>query len=132
MPKLDRQDFKQVEQTHPDRYNRLDLLGAQVFRDEPGKYIIQATDSDTSHVTQLVKAVSHPWGHCTCDGYQYNDGPCSHLCAVWRAHLKNYIELDHARVNTIQCDVVNRQQEIADHVDNRETATDGGQRTPHI
>ncbi|OYR59838.1 hypothetical protein DJ83_11130 [Halorubrum ezzemoulense] len=131
---IDRLNFGQLREAHPDRYQKVDLLEASVVDvdDAPERFVVRREPGADSHVVELVEALGHPWGSCSCDGYAYHDGPCSHLSAVWRAELEGMLEIPTARPTAVAVDIHDEQQELADAVDagrvTNEVATDGGRR----
>jgi hypothetical protein len=127
MTELDRLDYGDVRDSKPDHYHKADLLASTVVSDDPGRYVVSRGESDSSHVVELATWSGEWWGACSCDGYAYNDGPCSHLCLLHRLERRDLLDVPQATVHGIQCDVHGRQQEIADHVD-ATAATDGGVR----
>lgn len=131
---MDRLNFSQLRETNEERYLKVDLLEASVVDvdDDPERFVVRREPGADSHVVEIVLAYDEPWGRCSCDGYQFHDGPCSHLSAVWRAHLEDMVDLLEARPTAISVDVRDEQQELADAVDagrvTNALATDGGRR----
>lgn len=130
---MDRLDFGALQQTNEERYLKVDLLEASIVDvdDAPERYAVRRDPDADTHVVEIVLAYDEPWGRCSCDGYQFHGGPCSHLSAVWRAHLEGMVDLLEARPTAISVDVRDEQQELADAVDGGVTnavATDGGRR----
>lgn len=127
---LDRLEFDQLRETHPERYHRAGLASTSIVEEENGRFVVQRAESEDAHIVRLVDALGHPWGKCGCPGYKYDDGPCSHLCAVWRASLEGIVELPDARVTAVDVDVLNADQELADFAAEPEeqARADGGGR----
>lgn len=83
---VERLDFNQVEQAYPDRWRKA-RPGNQFVNphdDDPGRYIVRRQGSDEWHEITLVSVDDSLFGRCDCDGFEHHDGPCSHLCAVFR------------------------------------------------
>lgn len=114
MFEVDRLNFSQVRDAYPDRYEKVDLAADKIVSDDGARFVVQRDGGD-GHVCQLVESLSHVWGTCSCDGYQYNDGPCSHLCGIWRAESAGLVEIPTGKAESISVEVRDRQQELADH-----------------
>lgn len=127
---LERLEFSRVLDTHPDRYDKVNLAGDRIASLDGPQFAVDRAESDEGHVCELVEAFGHAWGSCDCDGYQYNAGPCSHLCGVWRAEHRGLVEIPTANPTAISAEVRDGQQELADQVAEADarTATDGGVR----
>jgi hypothetical protein len=126
---MDRLDFGTLRETNEERYEKVDLLEASIVDDDnPERYVVRREAGSEAHVVEIVEAYGEPWGRCSCDGYKYHSGPCSHLSGVWRAELAGMLEIPTARPTGIHVDVHESQQELADAVDGQTVATDGGRR----
>ncbi|WP_049919843.1 hypothetical protein [Haloarcula vallismortis] len=125
---LKRLEFSRVLDAHSDRYDKVDLAADRIKSLGGGQFAVERTEGDQGHVVELVEAVGHAWGQCDCDGFKYNDGPCSHLCGVWRAEHRGLVEIPRAKPEAISVEVRDGQQEIADHAAEPDVraATDGG------
>lgn len=121
--------FSELRETNPDRFEKADLAATSILEDEPGRFAVQRGESENTHVVALVTAYGEPWGRCSCDGYEHHDGPCSHLCAVWRAEQTDLVDIPPLDPTAIEGDVRGRQQCLADRAaepDQRARA-DGGE-----
>lgn len=126
---MDRLDFGALQETNEERYLKVDLLEASIIDDgNPERFVVRREPESDAHVVEIVEAHGEPWGRCSCDGYAYHDGPCSHLSAVWRAELEGLLDIPTARPTGIHVEIHGAQQEIADAVDRAPVATDGGRR----
>jgi hypothetical protein len=128
---LDVLAFDELKAEHPDRYEKADLAATSVVEESDGRFIVQRAESDESHVARLVETVGHPVGKCSCDGYQWHDGPCSHLSAVWRMEHHGLVELPKARLRSVDVEVPGEDRELSDAVDRAtrpEARADGGGR----
>jgi len=105
MKELNRLTFSEIREEHLDRYHKADLAATSMIETEPGEFIVSRGESDRSHLCTLVLAAREAYGHCTCDGYTYNSGPCSHLCALWRARSYGLIELPNGRIERIEVSI---------------------------
>jgi len=121
--------FSQIADAYPDRYSKVNLAASKLVSDDGPRFVVERPDGD-GHVVELVAALGHYWGQCTCDGFQYNDGPCSHLCGLKRAEGAELIEIPQGEPTAISVEVRDGQQELADHAaePERRAATDGGVR----
>lgn len=119
--------FSEIRETHPDRWDKADLAETSISSlESPGEWVVQRSPDDDSHVVELVRAFSQAWGHCSCDGFQFHDGPCSHLCAVWRAFQRDLVDVPRAQVRTIEPVVGQQTLEPTDD-DVKQAVTDGGE-----
>lgn len=85
--KVRRLDFRAVQASCPERWQRGRPGGAFVnpHDETPGRWIVRRQGADEWHECVLCRVGSDPYGSCDCDGWRFNQGPCSHLCAVWRS-----------------------------------------------
>jgi hypothetical protein len=126
--KLDPLDFQQVAEIHPDRYQKCDAIESSVVDEGSGEWSVTRTPDADTHHCHLATHGPHYYGGCDCKGYQFNDGPCSHLCLLRRLEAAEYLSLPELRIRSVEGDVVERQQELADSVADPLPATDGGRR----
>lgn len=124
---LSKLNFNQLRETHPDRYQKADLAAFSAVESDPGRWATQRGPSEDSHVTQLVRNEGRFLGDCSCEGFDYNDGPCSHLCGLHRLYGEGLINIPAARIRTATVDVPGEDQQLAHYTD-QETAADGGRR----
>lgn len=57
-------------------------------------YAVRLTDSEDSHVVNIVQDGEAFSAACTCDGFRYHDGPCSHQWAVYYADKRQAIDIE--------------------------------------
>ena len=127
---LDRLSFDQKRHQNPELYEKADLAATSIKTRKRGEYVVQRGESDTAHPCSLVIAADEAYGHCSCDGFGYNSGPCSHLCAVWRAHHAGILQLPTGRIQTVTVELTDRDEERADQQEqlDQPVAPDGGGR----
>lgn len=123
---LERLSFSEIRDAYPDRFQKVDLAASRIECLDGPQFAVERNDSDEGHAVELVETLSHYWGTCTCDGFGWNDGPCSHLCALKRADAKGLISIPTGEPEAISVEVRDRQQEIADHAAEPDIAADGG------
>lgn len=112
---LERLSFSEIRDTEPDRFQRVDLAAGRIVSDDGPRFVVSRNGSDSSHVVSLVDALGHYWGSCSCDGFQkWNSGPCSHLCAVFRAENEGLVEIETGRVESVSVEVLNADLERSD------------------
>lgn len=72
-------------------------------RGDPRDALIQSTSrfgwdvtvrGGETHRVVLACEGSRHVGRCDCDGYRWHDGPCAHLCALYRAHTDRVRDAD--------------------------------------
>lgn len=57
-------------------------------------FVVRLTDSESGHVCSLSRDGDGEYrGYCSCRGYQYHDGPCTHLWALRIAERDNAVDL---------------------------------------
>lgn len=127
---LDRLEFAAIRDAYPDRYEKVSLAAAQIVDDDGPRYVVKRPESDDAHICELVTSLAHAWGTCGCEGYKFNDGPCSHLCAVWRAEQNDLVEIPSATPTAISVEIHDDQTELAQHSAEPEQrpVADGGER----
>lgn len=121
------QSFSDVAQNNPDRFEKADLAETSISILDDGEFVVQRSPDEDSHRCELVLAFGQPWGSCSCDGYQYHDGPCSHLCAIWRAYQMDLTEVPGARVERIKPAVGQQPLPEATDDDVHRVVPDGGE-----
>ncbi|DAC85257.1 hypothetical protein [Natrinema versiforme] len=89
----DRLDFEAAEQAMTSSWERALEGAAEIEPMQPGEYAVQFDTSDRTHVVRLTSDGTAYAGHCTGPGYQYHDGPCAHLCAVYQRSLEGVLEV---------------------------------------
>lgn len=121
---LDRLDFRAVEEEHPDRYHRGSVASTSIVVDDADRFVVSHPDSDDSHVCRLAVAGRLGYfGSCSCDGYEYHDGPCSHLCAIERMAEIGHVDVPHFDIQRAVGDVRDPEQERADAEDDHPQAS---------
>lgn len=124
-------EFWQVREAYPDRWEKA-RPGNQLVNPHdthPGRYICRRQGSDEWHEVTLVSIAGESFGACDCEGFEYNDGPCSHLCAVYRL-IDEDVEMYQPRVRAADVElesVQDQRAQIAAEPEER-AAADGGVR----
>jgi hypothetical protein len=77
-------------------------------------WLVQLPDG-SPHVTSLLRAGDWFEGWCDCQGFEYGDGPCAHLCTL-RQGAYIHVETDEGE-----------RLQVEDVDDAREAVTDGGE-----
>ena len=127
--KLHRLHFSRIRDTNPDRWDRAEPRRVWVNKhdENPAQFLVRIQGGDW-HECALIQAMSHPWGRCDCDGWQYHDGPCSHLIGLWR--MLDRDEIPQTEPHAVEVDVRDpdtEQAQIAAEPD-RPARADGGRR----
>lgn len=117
MQELDRLDYQMVRNAYPDRYNRGELASVSIMPQKAGRFVVKFPDSDDGHQSVLANAPAGYFGTCSCDGYDYHDGPCSHLSILRRAVSASLVEPGYIEPETISGELRDPDQELADTVD---------------
>ena len=118
---VDRLEFAPIQEAYPERWDKCDLAQMSITETEPGEYCVQREPNSDAHVAHLAIVLHEPYGKCSCDGYEYHDGPCSHLCGLWRAHQAELIQIPRGRPQAVTVDVVDAEEEQA-----QQAIADGG------
>lgn len=109
--------FEEVRETHPDRYRKGSLLD-DVDRTDDG-FVVSREDSESGHHCLLALVGGEPFGYCSCKGYKHHDGPCSHLCLLWRGYANEMLDLPPIRLGSISLEVLDPDEERAQNVDGK-------------
>lgn len=56
-------------------------------------FVVRLTQSDEAHTCYLARDGDEYRGKCTCKGYEYNRGPCAHLCALRVSERRGVVEI---------------------------------------
>lgn len=113
VPDLDNLVFSQARDAYPERYDKADLAASQLVDQGSGMFVVKRDGADAGHVCHLIESCGQAWGRCECDGYNYNDGPCSHLCALWRASHEGLITIPGGRIVRASVEIVDVDEERA-------------------
>lgn len=70
-------------------WERADPQQALIEQDTLSVQYTVCLHGGNAHTVQLWRRGIQWVGRCDCDGFRYHDGPCAHLCAVWRAAATN-------------------------------------------
>ncbi|DAC85286.1 SWIM zinc finger family protein [Haloterrigena jeotgali icosahedral virus 1] len=84
----DRLDFEAAEDELTSSWERALEEAAEIEPMQPGEFAVRFETSDRTHVVRLAGDGAGYAGRCTCPGYQFHDGPCAHLCAVFQRSLE--------------------------------------------
>jgi hypothetical protein len=80
--------------TESDSYSRSREYGARIDSTGPAsEWVVWMNDSETPHIAAIVEDGDGYSGCCSCDGWQYHDGPCTHLWALRRADAWDVISI---------------------------------------
>ena len=87
------------------QYQRALTNGHVIVSRSTYEFVVRLTDSDDGHTARVAREGGEYVGKCSCKGFEYHDGPCSHLAAVRIADHRDAIEIahvDHA-ISTHEC-----------------------------
>jgi len=78
-------DFLTERDDHTQSWSRSDPLHAVLRPTAGDTYEVKLPDG-AFHQVRLQRDHGAWTGTCDCKGFEYNDGPCAHLCALRRAY----------------------------------------------
>lgn len=108
-------------------FDRADPTAALIEQQHEHAWTVSLPDGEGTHRVVLGLENGSYTGGCSCDGFEYHDGPCAHLCTIRKAAAIGYPDV---HGTAIQIRPVDRDPDAAeaDHYDDPERArTDGGQ-----
>ncbi|TKR27947.1 SWIM zinc finger family protein [Natronomonas salsuginis] len=108
-------------------FERADPTASLIEQRSPQSWTVSLPDGDGTHHVTLIQDYGVYIGRCTCEGFQYNEGPCAHLCTIRKADTIGYPDVNGTPVSIER---VNRDldDELADHHDDMETVRADGAR----
>ena len=78
-------DFQSKRDAESESWERADATAALIETVAWDCWRVLLPDGDESHECHLHRDHGAFVGSCDCEGFQYHDGPCAHLCAVRKA-----------------------------------------------
>lgn len=78
-------DFESEQRRQSTSWERADARQASIEAIGTYGYRVSLPDSDNEHVVAIGKREGLYVGYCECRGFEYNPGPCAHLCALRKA-----------------------------------------------
>jgi len=124
--------FSRIRDAYPERWEKARPGNALVNpHDEiDGRFAVRREGGQWH---ECVLAVAHEEfvGTCDCDGFQFHEGACSHLCAVYRLYADDGADAwPKVQPAGYQVELRSDEQDraAADAEPERRTATDGGHR----
>ncbi len=86
---LDRQDFLLERDDETGSWRRADPMAALIERVSAyGWKVLLPEGEDAHRVALAYDADKNQYvGRCDCDGYEYHEGPCAHLCTLRKADV---------------------------------------------
>ncbi|GAB7012047.1 hypothetical protein [Halolamina salina] len=80
----ERLDFDEIAGSDQTSWARADPEAALI--ESTGRYGYRVTLPDgDAHLVAVAREHGEHVGTCDCEGWEYNDGPCAHLCTVRKA-----------------------------------------------
>lgn len=121
-------DFEIERDRDTTSFDRADPSTALIEQKHAHVWTVSLPDGEGTHHVMLGFEDDSYIGCCTCEGFEYHDGPCAHLCTIRKAHQIRYPDVNGT---PIQVRDVDRDPDAAeaDHYDDPEQArADGGRR----
>lgn len=109
-------------------WERADPVAALIEAKSNQSWTVALPDGEDWHHVALIFDNGVYIGRCDCEGFEYHEGPCAHLCTIRKADAIGYPDVNG---NAIEIERVNRAagDELADQHDDTERArADGGRR----
>ncbi|ELZ94913.1 hypothetical protein C440_07552 [Haloferax mucosum ATCC BAA-1512] len=117
-------DFEAERDAETTSWQRAAPVGALIESTGPETHIVTLPDGADAHHVELVEDHGRFLGYCDGKGFEYNDGPCAHLCTVRQAAFVGLSDLNGRRITIPPLSSVRAGTDSA-------VATDGG-RIEHI
>ena len=118
----DRLDFDSLAGTDDTSWTKAVAYQSDIERLSKLGWKVRSPDGDEWHHVVLVRQDGTHVGICDCKGFEYNRGPCVHLCALRKAAWGN------ARLCRTETDINDRPIRIADFND----TTEAERRYPYL
>lgn len=119
----DRLDFQAERDRDGDSWDRADPVNGTIARLSWDWWAVFLPDGDRPHVVQLRHDADGYRGRCECKGYEFQSGPCAHLCTIRKAA---FLGVEDAVDEVVRVpDAAERHDQ---HVEEAVAATDGGER----
>lgn len=94
-----RVDFTAERDRASTSWQRADGVGALIeSTDHPAEWIV-CLHGGNAHTVRLWRRGDEFVGWCDCNGFEYHDGPCAHLCTVRQAAFVRAAATDGRRVS---------------------------------
>lgn len=74
-------------------WRRAETEGITIRQRTTFGFVVRLTQSDDAHTCYIARDAGQYVGKCTCKGYKYNSGPCSHLCALRLSEQRDVVEI---------------------------------------
>jgi hypothetical protein len=120
-------DFEAERDRDSTSFDRADPTAALIEQKHLHAWTVSLPDGEGTHRVVLGLEDGFYTGGCTCDGFEYHDGPCAHLCTIRKAHEIGYPDVNGTAV---QIQAVDRNPDAAEadhHDDMLRARADGGQ-----
>lgn len=123
-------DFEAERDDETTSWERADGLAALIERASTYGWRVSLPDGGDTHSVALADESGAYVGWCDCKGYEYNVGPCAHLCSLRKAAYVDATTTGGERVRIASTSVEDDPEAVADgghHVDRalREDAVGG-------
>jgi hypothetical protein len=109
-------------------WERADPVAALIEGESDHSWTVSLPDGEDWHHVVLIFDNGVYVGQCDCEGFEYHEGPCAHLCTIRKADTIGYPDING---ESIKIERINRAagDELADQHDDTERArADGGRR----
>ena len=111
-------DFGDLAGSEETSWERADPAAALI--ESTGRYGYRVTlRGGNAHLVAVAREDGQYVGTCDCEGWEYNDGPCAHLCAVRKADFAGVEDVEGEAVSIPRVD-------LDAHENNERAVADGG------
>ena len=85
-------EFRSKLKAESESWERADATRALIETVAWDRWRVTLPDGDDVHECRLHRDHGAFIGECDCEGFQYHDGPCAHLCAVRKAAFGRVVD----------------------------------------
>lgn len=93
-PSVQPLDFEGERDDETTSFTRAEAARAGIWRTAWDEWRVALPDGDAIHDVTLRTDHGRYEGTCDCEGFQYNPGPCAHLCVLRKADTVDWEDLD--------------------------------------
>ena len=119
--------FSRVRDAYPERWKKAEPGNALVNECETEGTFSVRREGGEWHKCSLAVAHGEFVGTCDCEGFEFHDGACSHLCAVYRLRADEGHPFPSVRPSAYRVELRSEEERRADGQEEL-VATDGGTR----
>ena len=122
-------DFEAERDEQTSSFERADPVAALIEQRREHVWTVSLPDGDGTHSVVLIEEAGEFVGRCSCDGFEFHDGPCAHLITIRKGAVVPDSDVNGTPIRIRSVDAVDEDDDLADHYDDTERVrADGGRR----